>query len=337
MLQDALRRPVKDLRISVTDRCNFRCSYCMPFDHYEWIERREILSFEEIVRLARLFVLLGVEKIKLTGGEPLLRRDLHEMVARIARLSGLKDLCLTTNGSLLAERAPALAAAGLKRVNVSIDSLNPETYRVLTGADDLARVLDGLFAAKKCGLQPIKLNAVVVRGVNDQEILDLVQFSRTYGFAIRFIEYMDAGNANDWKSEKLVPKQEILQTVHARFPLREIGREHESAPAVGYQFVDGCGDIGVIASITEPFCSTCTRARLTADGKFVTCLFSERGHDLKTRLRQGATDEEILAFIRPIWNGRADRYSEERHTALNSEQGYQARNRTKIEMIRLGG
>lgn len=337
MLQDALRRPVKDLRISVTDRCNFRCSYCMPFDHYEWIERTEILSFEEIVRLARLFIVLGVEKIKLTGGEPLLRRGLDELVAGIARLSGLNDLCLTTNGSLLAGRAPALAAAGLKRINVSIDSLNPETHRVMAGADNLAQVLDGLFVAKQCGLKPVKINAVVVRGVNDQEILDLVEFSRTYGFAIRFIEYMDAGNANDWKSEKLVPKQEILQTVHARFPLREIGREHASAPAVGYQFADGCGDIGVIASVTEPFCSTCTRARLTADGKFVTCLFSERGHDLKAPLRQGATDEEILAFIRSIWSGRADKYSEERHTALNSEQGYQARDHTKIEMIRLGG
>lgn len=337
MLQDTLRRPVKDLRISVTDRCNFRCSYCMPFDQYEWIERKEILSFEEIVRLARLFVLLGVEKVKLTGGEPLLRRNLHEMVAGVARLSGLKDLCLTTNGTLLAERAPALAAAGLKRVNVSIDSLDPETYRMMAGADKLAQVLDGLFVAKRCGLEPIKLNAVVVRGVNDKEILDLVEFSRVYGFAIRFIEYMDAGNANDWKSEKLVPKREILQIVHERFPLREIGREHASTPAVGYQFVDGCGDIGVIASVTEPFCATCTRARLTADGKFVTCLFSERGHDLKALLRQGATDDEILALIRSIWSGRADRYSEERYAALNSEQGYQARSRTKIEMIRLGG
>ena len=337
MIQDVSHRQLKDLRISVTDRCNFRCTYCMPLAHYEWIERKEILSFEEIVRLARLFMTLGVEKIRLTGGEPLLRRDLQELVAQIAHLPGVQDLCLTTNGSLLAGQASALAAAGLKRINVSLDSLNPRTFRLMTGRSDLSRVLDGLFAARRCRLEPIKINTVVVRGVNDGDILDLVEFSRINGFAIRFIEYMDAGNANNWKSEKLVSKQEILQTIHARFPLREAGREHESAPAVGYRFFDECGDVGVIASVTEPFCSTCIRVRLTADGKLVTCLFSERGHDVKTLLRGGASDEEILEFIRSIWSRRADRYSEERLAAMNSEQGYQACDRTKIEMIKLGG
>ncbi len=337
MLVDTLRRPLKDLRISVTDRCNFRCSYCMPLEDYDWIPRKEILSYEEIIRLARLFMLLGVQKIRLTGGEPLLRRDLHRLVAGIAHLPGLQDLCLTTNGALLAKRAPELAEAGLKRINVSLDSLNAETYKTMTGRDDLALVLEGLEAAKRCGLQPIKLNAVVVRGANEGDILSLVEFARLHGFAIRFIEYMDVGNANRWHSDKLVSKQEILQTVHARYPLREIGREHESAPAVAYGFVDERGDIGVIASVTEPFCSDCTRARLTADGKLVTCLFSERGHDLKALLRDNAPDEQIQDFIRSVWEMRRDRYSEERQAAMKSEAGYQADHHTKIEMIRLGG
>lgn len=337
MLQDAFHRPMKDLRISVTDRCNFRCSYCMPLEEYAWIERKEILSFEEISRLAGLFVGLGVEKIKLTGGEPLVRRDLPALVARIAQLPGLKDLCLTTNGSLLTNHAQALAAAGLKRINVSLDSLDRSTFRVMTGRDDLERVLEGLAAAKRCRLEPIKINAVVVRGVNDRDILDLVEFSRANSFAIRFIEYMDAGNANNWKSDKLVTKKEILETIHARYPVRETGRVQGSAPAVEYEFVDGHGDIGVIASVTEPFCSTCTRARLTADGKLVTCLFSEHGHDLKALLRGGAPDAEIHEFIHASWGARTDKYSEERLAALNSEQGYQAGDRTKIEMIKLGG
>ena len=337
MLEDTLRRPLKDLRISVTDRCNFRCSYCMPLEDYDWIPRKEILSYEEIIRLARLFMLLGVQKIRLTGGEPLLRRDLHRLVAGIAHLPGLQDLCLTTNGALLAKRAPELAEAGLKRINVSLDSLNADTYKKMTGRDDLALVLEGLAAAKRCGLQPIKLNAVVVRGANEGDILSLVEFARLHGFAIRFIEYMDVGNANRWHSDKLVSKQEILQAVHARYPLREIGREHESAPAVAYGFVDERGDIGVIASVTEPFCSDCTRARLTADGKLVTCLFSERGHDLKALLRDNAPDEQIQEFIRSVWEMRKDRYSEERQAAMKSGAGYQADHHTKIEMIRLGG
>ncbi len=337
MLSDTLHRPLRDLRISVTDRCNFRCSYCMPLDHYDWIPRKEILSYEEIIRLAKLFDVLGVQKIRLTGGEPLLRRDLHLLVAGIAGLAGVQDLSLTTNGAFLAKRAPELAAAGLKRINVSIDSLDAVTFRRMTGRDDLAKVLEGLEVAKHCGLQPIKLNAVVVRGMNDGDILGLVEFARQQGFAVRFIEYMDAGNANQWRSEKLVSKQEILCAIHARFPLYEAGRENESAPAVEYRFADGCGDIGVIASVTEPFCSGCTRVRLTADGKLVTCLFSESGHDLRALLRSNASDEEILEFIRSVWGRRDDRYSELRHAALESEAGYHADRHTKIEMIRLGG
>jgi len=337
MLQDASGRPLRDLRISVTDRCNFRCLYCMPQDHYEWIERKEILSFEEIARLARLFLRLGVTKIRLTGGEALWRRNLRQLVALLAPMPGLQDLCLTTNGSLLAEQALALASAGLKRINVSIDSLHPETYRRMTGRNCLEHVLEGLSVARKCGLAPIKVNTVVVRGVNDTQILDLVEFCRLHGFALRFIEYMDAGNANGWHSELLVPKRQILDTIHARHPLGEAGRDQTNSPAVVYRYIDGGGDIGVIASVTEPFCFSCTRARLTADGKLVTCLFSGQGHDLKTPLRQGASDQELTALIGSVWGLRDDRYSERRHAAMNSEEGYQARDRTKIEMIKLGG
>ena len=337
MLRDIYNRPLKDLRISVTDRCNFRCTYCMPFDDYEWADKKEILTFEEIARLANLFVQLGVDKIRITGGEPLLRRDLEKLISKLSSLSGLKDLCLTTNGSLLAEKVYALQFAGLKRVNVSLDTLNPEKFARIRRRGDLAKVLEGLFAAKRCGLHPIKINAVIERGVNDDDILDLVEFSRKNGFAVRFIEYMDVGNSNNWTSEKLVSKKEILETIDARYPLREVGRDKGSAPSVDYQFIDGGGDLGVIASVTEPFCSSCSRARLTADGKLVTCLFSATGHDLKALLRNGATDEEIIEVIGAIWRKRTDRYSDERLEAMNSARGYRAKDHRKIEMISLGG
>ena len=292
MLTDVYHRPLKDLRISVTDRCNFRCSYCMPLDEYEWIDKKEILTFEEIARLARLFVQLGVEKIRLTGGEPLVRQDLPRLIEKLSALEGLEDLCLTTNGALLAERIEALKQAGLRRVNVSIDTLDAEKFKRMTKRGDLNKVLEGIFAAKKTGLAPIKLNAVVERGVNDDDILPLVEFSREHGFAMRFIEYMDVGNANKWTSAKLVSKKEIIAKINACYPLREIGRDQGSAPSVDYEFVDGQGDIGVIASVTEPFCSSCTRARVTADGRIVTCLFSDVGHDVKAKLRAGATEAD---------------------------------------------
>lgn len=336
MVRDRFNRLLKDLRISVTDRCNFRCTYCMPMDEYEWIEKKEILTFEEIARVARLFVQLGVEKIRLTGGEPLVRKDLELLVGKLSSVEGLKDLCLTTNGSLLAEKVGALKSAGLRRINVSIDTLDPEKFRRMTKRGDLQKVLEGLFAAKKCGLHPIKINAVVERGVNDNDLFDLVDFAREHGFSMRFIEYMDVGNSNDWTSEKLVPKKEILEKLQARYALREVGRGNGSAPAVDYEFVDGGGELGVVASVTEPFCSSCTRARLTADGKLVTCLFSHTGHDLKSLLRNGSTDEEILAFIRGVWQKRRDRYSDERLEALLSS-GYDPRSQKKIEMITLGG
>jgi cyclic pyranopterin phosphate synthase len=336
MLRDAHNRPIKDLRISVTDRCNFRCSYCMPLDEYEWIAKSEILTFEEIARLARLFVDLGVEKIRLTGGEPLVRQGLPRLIEKLAAIDGLQDLCLTTNGALLAERIGALDAAGLKRINVSIDTVDPAKFKRITKRGDLSKVLDGIFAAKAAGLNPIKLNAVVERGVNEDDILPLVEFSRQHGFAMRFIEYMDVGNSNDWTSTKLVPKKEIVGMIHARYPLREVGRSQGSAPSVDYAFVDGAGDIGVIASVTEPFCSSCTRIRLTADGKIVTCLFSQIGHDVKALLRAGASDEEISDFVSRLWRGRTDRYSLERLEALKNSS-YDAKRHRKIEMISLGG
>lgn len=337
MLQDRYSRPLRDLRISVTDRCNFRCIYCMPYDEYAWIDKHEILTFEEITRLARQFVRLGVEKIRLTGGEPLLRRGLEKLIGELAALDGLKDLCLTTNGTLLADHAASLAAAGLKRINVSLDTLDPEKFKRIRQRGDLARVLDGLFAAKAHGIHPIKINAVIERGVNDDDIIELVEFARKHEFAMRFIEYMDVGNSNNWISEKMVPKREIIKKIDSLYPLKEVGRDQGSAPSVDYEFVDGLGDIGVIASVTEPFCSSCTRARLTADGKLVTCLFSDYGHNLKALLRNGATDEQVAEVIGDIWNRRTDRYSDERFEAMHSPEGYQAKEHRKIEMITLGG
>ncbi len=336
MLTDKFNRPLKDLRISVTDRCNFRCTYCMPLDEYEWINKKEILSFEEITRIARLFIERGVDKIRLTGGEPLVRQDLHLLIEKISKLEGLNDLCLTTNGALLANQVNALASAGLRRVNVSIDTLDRDKFKRMTKRGDLDKVLEGIFAAKAAGLAPIKLNAVVERGVNDDDVLPLVEFCRANGFAMRFIEYMDVGNTNNWTSAKLVAKKHIIETIHARYPLREIGRDQGSAPSVDYEFIDGRGDIGVIASVTEPFCSSCTRSRITADGKFVTCLFSDVGHDLKAQLRSGASDKEIGDFIAKIWSARTDRYSADRLAALNSSN-YDPKSHKKIEMISLGG
>lgn len=308
----------------------------MPLDEYEWIDKKEILTFEEITRLVKVFIQLGVDKIRLTGGEPLVRRDLHLLVANLSRLEGLKDLCLTTNGSLLAEQAQLLKGAGLRRINVSIDTLDPEKFKRMTKRGDLHKVLEGLFAAKKIGFSPIKINAVIERGVNDGDILKLVDFSRENGFAIRFIEYMDVGNSNNWTSQKLIPKKDILEKIQARYPLREVGRDQGNAPSVDYEFADGKGEVGIVASVTEPFCSSCTRARLTADGKLVTCLFSQIGHDLKALVRNGATDEELLELISSVWKGRKDRYSDERLEALLSST-YDPRGRKKIEMITLGG
>ncbi|MBI1353709.1 MAG: GTP 3',8-cyclase MoaA [Acidobacteria bacterium] len=337
VLRDVHQRPLEDLRISVTDRCNFRCTYCMPLDEYEWLHKSKILSFEEIERLARLFVELGVRRIRLTGGEPLVRQGLTELVARLAAIPGVEDLAMTTNASRLAKLAMPLREAGLRRVTVSVDSVRPETFRRMTQRGDLAPALEGLREAKRVGLTPIKLNAVIEKGVNDGEILELAEFARSEGYELRFIEYMDVGNANRWRSEKLVSKAEILRTVAARYPLRPAGEPRGSRPAADYEYVDGGGKVGVIASVTEPFCGDCTRARLTADGRLVTCLFASTGEDLKTPLREGAADDALRERIAAVWRGRSDRYSEARLVALGSAGGYRPEDHAKIEMISLGG
>ncbi|MEJ2109594.1 MAG: GTP 3',8-cyclase MoaA [Acidobacteriota bacterium] len=335
-LKDALGRSLKDLRVSVTDRCNFRCSYCMPLEKYEWIDRHEILSFEEITRLVNIFVLLGVEEVRLTGGEPLLRHDLTSLIKKLSDIKNLKDLSLTTNASLLRDMAPKLAESGLNRVNVSLDTVHPEKFREMTRMDDLGNVLNGLAAAAESGLTPIKINSVIQRGVNESDIADLVRFSREHGYQLRFIEYMDVGNSNNWVSEKMVPKSEILRIVQALFPLQEGGRVDDAAPAIDYRYKDGKGNIGIIASVTEPFCTGCTRARLTADGKLVLCLFSDIGLDLKRPMRDGASNEEMRDIIRSAWSARNDRFSEERLEAMKSGD-YRPESRKKIEMISLGG
>jgi len=328
---------MSDLRISVTDRCNYRCTYCMPHAEYNWMARSEILSFDEIVRLARLFIRAGVSSIRLTGGEPLVRRDLFKLVRQLSGLDGLRDLSLTTNGALLGEQAKGLKEAGLQRVNVSIDTLDAERFRAITQRGDLQVVLDGLFTAQRVGMKPIKINAVIIRGFNDDEILSLVEFGRRHGLEMRFIEYMDVGNANGWSPDKIFSKRQMLETIQARYPVREIGRSGGSAPAVDYEFLDGSGRIGIIGSVTEPFCGNCSRVRLTADGKLVTCLFASDGFDLKTIMRAGASDEELSDAISQVWGVREDRYSELRWERLQTGAGYEPRAHKKIEMITLGG
>ena len=336
MLLDKHHRPLQDLRISVTDRCNFRCTYCMPLDQYDWIARAQILSYEEIGRLVSVFARLGVRKLRITGGEPLLRKGLEELVRMLAGIEGIEDLCLTTNGSLLAEAARPLQRAGLNRVTVSIDSLDPDTFAKMAQRARLAPVLAGIVAATEAGLAPIKLNTVVERGVNDLEIPVLLDYAIRRGFEIRFIEYMDVGNVNQWTSTKLLSKREILERIaeyHDFEPLPGRG----SAPSERYRIKGGQGTFGVIASVTEPFCGACTRARVTADGRLVTCLFSTYGHDLKSMLRSGASDMELQERIVSIWTGRTDRYSEQRLVAISSTDGYNPAAVQKLEMISLGG
>lgn len=308
----------------------------MPLERYEWIERREILTFEEITRLAHLFVRLGVQEVRLTGGEPLLRHGLEALVAKLASIGGIKDLSLTTNSSLLSGQAEALAGAGLNRINVSLDTIRPEKFLEMTRQNDLENVLRGLSAAARCGMTPIKINSVIQRGVNDEDIPELVDFARKNGYQIRFIEFMDVGNSNNWMSDVMVPKQEILKIIDRAFPIKEGGRNDESAPSVDYRFKDGIGSVGVIASVTEPFCEGCTRARLTADGKLVLCLFSDQGYDLKGPMRSGASDDALIDIIRSAWTARKDRYSEERLEAIRSGE-YRPNSRKKMEMISLGG
>jgi cyclic pyranopterin phosphate synthase len=310
---DTLGRPMRDLRISVTDRCNFRCVYCMPkevFGHgYRFLPRADLLTFEELERLARAFAALGVEKVRITGGEPLLRRDLELLIARLAAVDGL-DLTLTTNGALLPRKAEALAGAGLRRVTVSLDSLDDAVFRAMNDVDfPVERVLEGIDAAADAGL-PVKVNAVVKRGVNDGEILPLARRFRGTGHVLRFIEYMDVGATNGWRLDDVVPAPEILATIAEEFPLEPVEPHYRGEVARRYRYLDGAGEVGVIASVTQPFCGDCSRARISAEGRLYTCLFGVRGHDLRELVRSGADDEELRAAIAAVWGRRADRYSE---------------------------
>ena len=310
---DTLGRPVRDLRISVTDRCNFRCAYCMPKtvfgQGYRFMDRKELLSFEELERVAHAFVALGVEKIRLTGGEPLLRREIETLVTRLATIDGL-DLTLTTNASLLQRKAQALAEAGLDRVNVSLDSLDDATFRAMNDVDfPVARVLEGIEAATTAGL-PVKVNAVVKRGVNDAGLVAMARHFRGTPHTLRFIEYMDVGSTNGWRLDDVVPAAEIVERIGAEFPLEPVEAAYRGEVAQRWRYRDGAGEIGVIASVTQPFCGDCTRARISAEGKLYTCLFASRGTDLRALLRSGATDDELRRAVAAVWTRRTDRYSE---------------------------
>jgi GTP 3',8-cyclase len=331
-VRDKLRRPLRDLRVSVTDRCNFRCVYCMPKEvfgrDYAFLERRELLTFEEIERLARVFVAHGVEKIRITGGEPLVRRDLERLIEQLATIDGL-DLTLTTNGSLLPQKAQALRDAGLRRVTVSLDSLDDRVFSAMNDVDfPVQRVLEGIDAAAAAGL-PVKVNMVVKRGLNEEAILPMAREFRERGHILRFIEYMDVGRTNGWRLDDVVPAAEIVETIETEFPLEPLGPNYPGEVARRWRYRDGAGEIGVIASVTQPFCGTCTRARLSAEGRLYTCLFALRGHDLRALVRGGASDEELHEAIGTTWRGRADRYSELRSA--------QTADLPKVEMSYIGG
>ncbi|MBI1754379.1 MAG: GTP 3',8-cyclase MoaA [Acidobacteria bacterium] len=330
---DTLARPLKALRISVTDRCNFRCGYCMPKDvfgpDYPFLPRQDLLTFEEITRLVRTFTSLGVAKVRLTGGEPLLRRELPALTRMLAALPGLQDLALTTNGVLLPGLAPALREAGLKRVTVSLDTLRPDRFHALSDTDlPLSRVLEGIEAAGAAGYGPLKLNCVLQRGVNEDEILDLAAFAREAGHTLRFIEFMDVGTTNGWRLEAVVPAAEVHRRIHAQWPLEPVPVP-EGAVAREWRYTDGKGEVGLIASVTMPFCRDCDRARISADGRLYTCLFAGQGLDLRGFLRAGHSDADLASLLASHWKRREDRYSELRRADTPGLP--------RVEMSRIGG
>jgi GTP 3',8-cyclase len=335
--RDALARPMRDLRISVMDRCNFRCPYCMPretyHERYRFLGSHERLSFDEIVRLTRIFVHLGVRKLRLTGGEPLLRANLPDLIGDLSDVRGVEDVALTTNGVLLARYASELKAAGLSRVTVSLDSLDPAVFANMSGGfGGVTEVLDGIEHARRAELTPIKVNAVVQRGINDHTVLDLIERFRGTGVLVRFIEYMDVGNRNHWSSELVVPSQELMGRIAARWPLAPIEPGYRGEVARRYAFTDGQGEVGFISSVSQPFCGDCTRARLSSDGMLYTCLFATHGVSLRDALRGGASDDQLLELIRNVWLKRADRYSEQRASLRTSQT-----EERKVEMFYIGG
>lgn len=334
--QDRHARPLRDLRISVMDRCNFRCPYCMPrerfHEHYAFLKTTERLSFEEIVRLARLFVPLGVKKLRITGGEPLLRVNLPDLIADLSVIAGVEDIALTTNGVLLGKYAYELKAAGLSRVTISLDSLDQAVFaRMNGGLGNVDDVLSGIQHALDAGLGPIKINAVIQRGVNEDSVLPLVEHFRGTGITVRFIEYMDVGNRNDWREQLVVPSSDLMTRIHARWPLHVVKPEYTGEVARRYAFDDDLGQVGFISSVTQPFCGNCSRARISSDGQLYTCLFAQSGTDLRGPLRAGADDDELLRIMRDIWTKREDRYSEQRVVLRKRSAGQ------KPEMNYIGG
>ncbi len=333
--KDSFSRPLRDLRISVTDRCNFRCTYCMPKEifgaNHPFLDRKALLTFEEITRVSSLFVQCGVEKIRLTGGEPLLRRDIHLLVEMLANLPGLKDLTLTTNGSVLtAERASLLKRAGLDRITVSLDALDDPTFKAMNDVGfPVARVLEAIENAAGAGLSPVKINAVIKRGVNEHVILPMARHFKGSGHIVRFIEYMDVGNTNGWRLDDVVPAAEIMQTIHADLPIEPASPNYRGEVAKRWRYSDGSGEIGIISSVTQPFCTSCSRARLSAEGQLYTCLFAAAGHDLRRLLRSDASDEYILGTLQSVWSRRDDRYSEIRTSRTVDLP--------KVEMSYIGG
>ncbi|HEV7216979.1 MAG TPA: GTP 3',8-cyclase MoaA [Chloroflexota bacterium] len=332
---DSLQRPLHDLRISVTDRCNFRCVYCMPKEvfgpGFQFLPRAELLSFEEITRLAKIFVANGVQKIRLTGGEPLLRRDLERLVGMLAGIDGLHDLTLTTNGSLLTPaKALALKSAGLRRITISLDSLDDVVFQRMNDVGmPVSRILEAIEAAEAAGLAPIKIDMVVQRGLNEDSVVPMARRFRRSGHIVRFIEYMDVGNSNGWRMDDVVSATEIIDRINQVWPLEPTDPNYYGEVAARWRYVDGAGEIGVIASVTQPFCRTCTRARLSAEGRLYTCLFAAQGFDFRQLLREGATDDALAEALGTLWRRRSDRYSEVR-TALTAS-------RPKVEMSHIGG
>jgi GTP 3',8-cyclase len=331
---DHFNRPLRDLRISVTDKCNFRCTYCMPAEifgpDYPFLKRDELLSYEEIERLTKIFVhSLGVQKIRITGGEPLMRKNLHHLINKISKINGVVDIAMTTNGSLLPKHAQALKESGLTRVSISLDSLNDEVFGKINGRGVTVKaVLDGIEAAADAGLK-VKINMVVKRGMNDHEIIPMAKYFREKGHILRFIEYMDVGNTNQWNLKDVYPKKQIIEDIHQVMPVEAIDPNYTGEVANRYRYIGSEEEIGVISSVSDAFCSTCNRARLSASGKLYTCLFASKGHDLRDPLRSNLSDEELAEHLQTIWHGRKDRYSVERSESSTK--------RTKIEMSHIGG
>ena len=333
---DTLRRPIHDLRISVMDRCNFRCPYCMPretfHESYRFLKSSERLDFPEIQRLARVFVRAGVRKIRITGGEPLLRPNLSDLIGDLTQVPDIEDIALTTNGMLLAKYATELKAAGLNRITVSLDTLDPEVFAKMSGGfGGVGEVLDGIEHARRAGLAPIKINTVVQRGVNDHTVLDLLAHFRGTGVIVRFIEYMDVGTRNHWNPALVVPSRELAAMISARWPLQPRDREYRGEVAERHVFADGTGEVGFISSVSQPFCGDCSRARISSDGSFYTCLFATQGVDLRAPLRAGASDEELYELVRNVWTVRRDRYSELRASMRDTADLH------KVEMNYIGG